>query len=53
MMTMSNDTNGWGGSHLANLPVTVMFAAVIAFALVALALLRHLFGNIRVEAGTH
>lgn len=47
---MSSDN--WGVDHLAGLPVTVSFAIVIAAALVLLALLRHLFGNIRVEAGT-
>jgi len=40
-------------SHLSGTPITINFAVVIAFALLALFLLRHFFGNIRVEAGTH
>ena len=46
---MSNQNNsGFGWSHLSGLPVTVVYALVIAAALVALALLRHF--SVRVEA---
>lgn len=43
-----SDNSGFGVSHLADLPVTVTFAIVIAAALVALALLRHF--SVKVEA---
>ena len=53
---MRKPTNGGASSgpssYLAKQPTTVAFAMVILFALLALALLRHLFGSIRVEAGT-
>jgi len=45
---MASSNKGWGTSHLADLPVTVSFAVVIAAALVALALLRHF--SVKVEA---
>lgn len=45
--------NGTGpAGYLAKQPTTVAFAMVVLFALLVLALLRHLFGSIRVEAGT-
>lgn len=42
------DNKSFGTSHLANLPVTVTYALIIAAALIALALLRHF--SVRVEA---
>ena len=46
---MSNqNSNGFGWSHLSAMPVTVLYALVIAAALVALALLRHF--SVSVEA---
>lgn len=45
---MASNKNGFGWSHLSNLPVTVTFALIIASALVALALLRHF--SVKVEA---
>lgn len=44
----SNNSGGFGWSHLSELPTTVAFALVIALALIALALLRHF--SVRVEA---
>lgn len=40
------------GKFLASQPTTVAFAMVVLIALIILAVLRHLFGSIRVEAGT-
>lgn len=48
-------TDGQAGgpwSHLSGTPITNGLAAVLLFALLALIVLRHFFGNIRVEAGT-
>lgn len=50
-MASSQDSPGLY-SHLSGAPITISFSLVIAFALLALFLLRHFFGNIRVEAGT-
>ena len=50
-MAGSQDQGGALG-HLSGTPVTVSLAGVLLFALLALFLLRHFFGNIRVEAGT-
>jgi hypothetical protein len=43
---------GRSSSFLASQPTTVAFAMVVLVALIILALLRHLFGSVRVEAGT-
>jgi len=52
----ANPASGSGGagvgSFLAGQPIAVAFAIVVLVALFVLALLRHLFGSIRVEAGT-
>lgn len=49
-MARSNSTGSrWG---LATHPTVWTFAMVVAFAVLVLALLRHLFGSIRVEVGT-
>ena len=40
-----------GPSNGLTYPITRTFAGVILLALVALALLRHLFGSVRLEAG--
>lgn len=45
-------SNGGPSSFLAGQPTTVAFAMVVLVALIILALLRHLFGSVRVEAGT-
>ena len=39
-------------SYLQSQPITVAFALVILAALLTLALLRHFFGSIRLDAGT-
>lgn len=39
-------------SLLSGKPITIAFSGVILLALIVLALLRHFFGAIRVEAGT-
>ena len=53
MRSPSNQNGGAGPSgYLAKQPTTVAFAMVVLVALLILALLRHLFGSIRVEAGT-
>lgn len=46
-----NDQSGsaWG---MATHPTVWTFAGIILMAVLVLALLRHLFGSIRVEAGT-
>lgn len=52
-MSNTSSDSSWGWDHLSGLPVTVSVAVVIGGALLLLCLLRHLFGNIRVEAGTN
>ena len=46
--------NGAAGafSHIGQVPITVGFALVVLAALLALALLRHLFASVSVSAGT-
>jgi hypothetical protein len=39
-------------SHIGQVPITVGFALVVLAALLALALLRHLFASVSVAAGT-
>lgn len=45
-MAGSSSNKGFGLDHLSDLPITVMYAVVIAAALVALALLRHFSVNV-------
>lgn len=53
MRTPQNQNGGAGpAGYLSKQPTTVAFAMVVLAALLILALLRHLFGSIRVEAGT-
>lgn len=49
MASSSNSESAWG---MATHPTVWTFAAVILVAVFVLALLRHFFGSIRVEAGT-
>jgi len=49
MSASKSSSSAWG---LTSHPTVWTFAMVIAAAVLALALLRHLFGSIRVEAGT-
>jgi hypothetical protein len=48
-MASNNSSSNWG---LTSHPTVWTFALVIAFAVLVLAVLRHLFGSIRIEAGT-
>jgi hypothetical protein len=49
MASNNSSTSAWG---LTSHPTVWTFALVIAFAVLVLAVLRHLFGSIRIEAGT-
>ena len=49
MATSNSKSSGWG---LATHPTVWTYAMVITFAVLVLALLRHLFGSIRVDVGT-
>lgn len=49
---MNKQAASGGAWGLTSHPTVMTFAAVILFAVIALALLRHFFGSIRVEAGT-
>jgi len=40
----------WSGDGPAT-PITTTFAVVVLFAIIALVLLRHFFGDIRLDAG--
>jgi hypothetical protein len=51
-MARSNSSASGSVWGLASHPTVWTFAGVIAFAVLVLALLRHLFGSIRVEVGT-
>ena len=48
-MASSKNSSTWG---LASHPTVWSFAGMILFAVLVLALLRHLFGSIRVDVGT-
>jgi hypothetical protein len=43
--------SGFGVSHLAGMPITLTFGAVLLFALIVLIALRVVFGEIRVSGG--
>lgn len=49
---MSAQQDGGSAWGLTSHPTVWSFAMVILLAVIVLALLRHLFGSIRVEAGT-
>lgn len=49
MASSKSSASTWG---LASHPTVWSFAGVILFAVIVLALLRHLFGSIRVDVGT-
>lgn len=49
---MSDGESGYGFSHLASMPITLSFGLVLLGVLVALIILRVVFGEIRVGAGT-
>lgn len=49
---MAQKQNGGAVSALAGQPIARMFAIIVLAALIGLAVLRHLFGSIRVEVGT-
>lgn len=52
-MGTSDSTQGSaGGMSVTKYPVTLTFGVLVLAALAVLVLLRHLFGTIRVEAGT-
>jgi len=53
-MPRMDNINGGSGlfSHISSVPITVGFALVVLVALLALALLRHLFASVSVSAGT-
>jgi len=44
----SGDESSWGVSHLASTPITLTFGIVLVAVLIALVLLRIVFGNISV-----
>jgi len=47
---MASSDKGYGLSHLGDMPITVTYVVIIAAAIVALALLRHLSVKGSVEA---
>lgn len=47
---MASNDKGFGVSHLGDMPITVTYVLIIAAAVVALALLRHLAVKGSVEA---
>ena len=48
---MDGDDSNWGFSHLSSTPVTLTFGVVLIGVLLALILLRVLFGQISVSGG--
>jgi hypothetical protein len=51
MPRLTDSTSG-AFSHISQVPITVGFAVVVLAAVLALALLRHLFASVSVAAGT-
>ena len=51
-MAWPRDPNAGAQSQLADHPITIGLGTVVLAALVLLFALRHLFGSVRVEAGT-
>ena len=47
----ADDGGSFGISHLAGLPITLSFGAVLLLVLVVLVVLRVIFGEIRVSGG--
>lgn len=46
-----NTENGFGFSHLSDLPITMSFGLVLLGVLVALVILRVMFADVRFSAG--
>jgi len=44
----AGDQSGWGVSHLSSMPITLTYGLVLLGVLIALILLRIVFGNISV-----
>lgn len=44
----ADDGSSWGFSHLASMPITLTFGAVLLAVLIVLVLLRVVFGDIHV-----
>jgi hypothetical protein len=52
-MALGKPQSGTGtGSTLSQYPITAVFAFTVLLALVGLAVLRHMFGSIKLDLGT-